>query len=151
MSQTLHFQHLQQLQHHFKVVNPWPHRPMEDDFHRYTEVPNNKNPPKITWFFFVTLTGHSYAWNNLINFKYSICNYRKRKLCKSTEIDFEKFVKSHQVNLFWVRFSHLESLCARRRRPRQSVRTDNKPMISSPIILNSTKFFLTIYLLTWKL
>ena len=57
------------------------------------------------------LTGHTYACNNLIDFKYSICNYRKRKSCKSAEIDFEKLVKSHQVNLFLARFSHLESLC----------------------------------------
>ena len=41
----------------------------------------------------------------------SACNQRKRKWCKSAAIDLEKFVKSHQVNLFLAGFSHLESLC----------------------------------------
>ena len=40
------------------------------------------------------------------------CNHRKRKLRKSVEIDLQKFVKSHQVNLFLAVFGHLKPLCS---------------------------------------
>ena len=43
---------------------------------------------------------------------YSACNHRKRKWCKSVEIDLQKFVKSHQVNLFLAGFGHLKPLCS---------------------------------------
>ena len=44
--------------------------------------------------------------------KSSICNHRKRKLCKSAESRLKKFVKSQQVNLFLAGLSHLKPLCA---------------------------------------
>ena len=42
----------------------------------------------------------------------SACNHWKRKWCKSAAIDLEKFVKSHQVNLFLAGFGHLKPLCS---------------------------------------
>ena len=41
----------------------------------------------------------------------SSCKHRKRKWCKSAEINLQKFVKSHQVNLFLAGFSNLEPPC----------------------------------------
>ena len=60
------------------------------------------------------LTGYIYACNNLANIEYAnaICKDRKQKLWESAETCLEKFVKSHQVNLFLVGFSDLEPLCA---------------------------------------
>jgi hypothetical protein len=39
------------------------------------------------------------------------CIHRKRKLCKSAEIDFGKIRQIKQVNLFLAGFSHLKPLC----------------------------------------
>ena len=59
------------------------------------------------------LTRHIYACNNLTNFKQAVHAITGNgKSCKSAEIDFEKIVKAHQVNLFWADFNHLKSLCA---------------------------------------
>ena len=66
------------------------------------QVPIDKKLPKITCKRkFVKLTSHTYTCNNLTSFIY-VCvqhihsYHRKRKWwCKSAEIDFEKFVKSH--------------------------------------------------------
>jgi hypothetical protein len=57
----------------------------------------------------VELTGHTYACNNLTNIEHEDW---KRKLWESAETCLEKFVKSHQMNLFLVDFSNLEPLCA---------------------------------------
>ena len=72
---------------------------------RITVGPNCKNLPKIglkklsNWLVILIL-----IWSNW--------KERKRKLCESIETCKEKFVKSHQVNLFLAGFSLLEPQCA---------------------------------------
>ena len=74
-----------------------------------TEVSNNKNPPKIKK---VCEIDTYVCLQQFDNFQiYSACNHRKRKLYKSADINLEKFVKSHQGNLFLAGLSHLKPLC----------------------------------------
>ena len=74
-----------------------------------------KNPPNIrvknSWNWLIILMPAT-VWQ-ILSMKWA-CNERKRKLCESSETWLEKFVRSHQVNLFSVGFSHLEPMCARR-------------------------------------
>ena len=50
--------------------------------------------------------------DNLANIEYAkaICKDRKQKLWESAETCLEKFVKTHQWNLFWAGFSRFETI-----------------------------------------
>ena len=79
-----------------------------------TVGPNCKSPPKMRFKKFVKLTDHTCACNHLTNSESVcvLCYDRKRKLFEFAGICLEKFVKSHQVNLYFRRVLDIWNHCA---------------------------------------
>ena len=72
---------------------------------------NSKNPPKIAIYKFREIIGKF----DLTNFEYQVSAMtRNRNHVNLFKLDWEKFVKSHQVNLSLAGFSHLGPLCSER-------------------------------------
>ena len=75
------------------------------------------------------LTNHTYANNSWTHFKYEVDIMTGNKMIFA-ETCSEKFVKTHQVNLFLAGFSHLVPLCC----IGQPIKITNQPDHDSVIL-----------------